>query len=199
MPSMSPSQICLPSLPLPDRYGRGYIAVAVSVLHPGTLRFKPVPRSTSAEVSRNAHPSWYDSASPCTGANKRAHARRPDSALRNDGVGGSNPSCGTRTQVFSCTCGNLRNLQTLSNPVRSKGRVQSGVNLPVVEVEAYALRCLERPEGNPASGQGRVSAPIRAGVRSCLLGTGRNYTPTGKCRIRRVASTHWAPHQRLAG
>jgi hypothetical protein len=88
---------------------------------------------------------------------------------------------------FSCTCGNLRNLQTLSNPVRSKGRVQSGVNLPVVEVEAYALRGVERPEGNPASGEGRVSAPIRTGVRSRLLGTGRNYAPTGKGSIRRGA------------
>jgi hypothetical protein len=68
--------------------------------------------------------------------------------LRNDGVGGSSPSCGIRTQVFPCSCGNLRNLQTLSNPVPSKRRVQSGVNLPVVEVEAYALRGLESPEGN---------------------------------------------------
>ena len=36
---------------------------------------------------------------------------------------GSNPSCGTRTQVFSCTCGNLWNLQTLSKscPVQRTG------------------------------------------------------------------------------
>jgi hypothetical protein len=33
------------------RYGRGYLAVAVSVLHPGTLRFKPVQRSTSPGVA----------------------------------------------------------------------------------------------------------------------------------------------------
>jgi hypothetical protein len=51
MPSMSPSQICLPSLPLPDRYGRGYIAVAVSWLHSGALSFRSVQRSTSPGVS----------------------------------------------------------------------------------------------------------------------------------------------------
>jgi hypothetical protein len=47
------------------------------------------------ESDRNAPPPVYDGAFPCTGGNSCAPLGRPDSALRNDGVGGSNPSCGT--------------------------------------------------------------------------------------------------------
>jgi hypothetical protein len=39
-------------------------------------------------------------------------------------------TCGRK---FCCRCDNLLNLQTLSNPVRSKGRVQSGVYSSVVD------------------------------------------------------------------
>src|SRR5260370_29556605 len=42
-----------------------------------------------------------------------------DLMFRNDGVGGSNPSCGTRTRVFlapAVTCGICRPFQILSGP-----------------------------------------------------------------------------------
>jgi hypothetical protein len=45
--------------------------------------------------ARNTDRPLYGNVFPFTEANSHALLGRPDSALRNDGVGGSNPSCGT--------------------------------------------------------------------------------------------------------
>ena len=71
----------------PAKITRGYIAITVFVLHRGALPFSPF---SGVRSSRDADPTRYASIFPRTGSNRRAPQRRPDSALRNDGVGGSN-------------------------------------------------------------------------------------------------------------
>jgi len=83
--------------------GRGYLAVAVSVLHPGASPFKPVQQNTPADVVGMP-------IRRCTGTHLRVPERtmvHPRDALIPRfvmmGSGGSNPSCGTAMK--SSTCG----------------------------------------------------------------------------------------------
>ena len=73
----------------PAKITRGYIAITVSVHHRGALPFSPFSGVRSLS-SWDADPPLYASIFPRTGSNRRPPQRRPDSALRNDGVGGSN-------------------------------------------------------------------------------------------------------------